>query len=144
MTPLRTLNWSHFRLVEAINFVTLRFQSSEGLSLRQGFVLQMILVQNNNKSMKTRNQFPIKPGNLNYILPTNETKEVALATIIGGRSGYILRQVAWQLRLVESLLNLVVDELDEGVVLFRELLLKYSIVLLSNLVRSFLKEMSKN
>ena len=43
------------------------------------------------------------------------------------------------MRLVEFDLDLAVDELDKGVVLFRQLLLKDVVELGSNLVRSFLK-----
>ena len=41
--------------------------------------------------------------------------------------------------LVESLLNLVVDELDEGVVLLRQLLLQDPVVLLADVVGAFLQ-----
>ncbi len=54
-----------------------------------------------------------------------------------------LGQVAWKLRLVESLLNLVVDKLDEGIVLFGQLLLQDPIVLFANIVGAFLKEIKK-
>jgi len=49
-----------------------------------------------------------------------------------------LRQVAGQLGLVETLLNLVVDEFDERVVLLGQLLLQNLVVFLANLIRSFL------
>lgn len=51
----------------------------------------------------------------------------------------ILGQVARKLGLVESLLDLVVDELDEGVVLLGQLLLEYPVVFLSDFVGTFLK-----
>jgi len=49
-----------------------------------------------------------------------------------------LGEIARQLGLVETLLNLMVDELDEGVVLFRQFLLQNLIVLLAHLVCSLL------
>jgi len=60
--------------------------------------------------------------------------------ILGADDGFLffLRQVAGQLGLVETLLNLVVDEFDEGVVLLGQLLLQNLVVFLANLIRSFL------
>lgn len=49
-----------------------------------------------------------------------------------------LRQITGQLRLVESLLDLVVDELDERVVLLGQLLLQNPVVFFSNFVGAFL------
>lgn len=54
-----------------------------------------------------------------------------------------LRQVAGQLGLVETLLDLVVYESDESIVLFAQLLLEDAVVLLSNLLVLFLKGSNK-
>ena len=60
-------------------------------------------------------------------------------TWVGFEMRRILGQVARKLGLVESLLDLVVDELDEGVVLLGQLLLEYPVVFLSDFVGAFLK-----
>ena len=49
-----------------------------------------------------------------------------------------LGQVTGQLGLVETLLNLMIDELDESVVLLRQFLLQNLVVLLTDLISSFL------
>lgn len=53
-------------------------------------------------------------------------------------------EVARKLSFIKSLLYLVVNEFDEGLVLFRKLLLQDLVVFLSNLVRPFLQTHKQN
>ena len=76
-----------------------------------------------------------------YILTTKSVLGVVTRTDQGCPC---LRQVAWQLGLAEPLLDLVINKLDEGVVLLRELLLQDLIVLLADLVRAILKNQERS